>query len=299
MFRNELRFPQTLVLLPIGIVTIWLCNALRIATLVLIGTYLSPEIAVGGFHSQAGWIGFVVVTIAIAAIALRSPVFARHEPKPAQADVARPRDSAAAYLVPLLAMIAVSMITSAFSRGFDPLYPVKIIVGVAVLCYFARVYKSLPWSWSWIAAANGVVVFAIWLLLEPLSHIYGLQLAEGLASLSPQWKAVWLVFRVFGSVAVVPLAEEITFRGYLMRRITSINFDTISYRQASWLAVFVSSVLFGLMHGRWIAGTAAGICYAIAARRRNMLCDALVAHGVTNVMIAIYVLLTDSWQLWA
>ena len=86
---------------------------------------------------------------------------------------------------------------------------------------------------------------------------------------------------------------------YLMRRITSVDFETISYGQASWLAIVVSSLLFGLLHGRWLAGTVAGICYALAARRRGLLCDAVVAHGVTNGMIAIYVLLTGAWQLWS
>ncbi len=299
LFRRELRFPQAILLLPIGIVTIWVCNVLRIATLVVIGTSISPDIALGGFHSQAGWIAFVAVTIALGVVALRSPFFSRRVSTQPAPTAARPKGRTAAYLMPLLAMIAASMITGAFSSGFDPLYPVKILVGIATLWCFARSYGRLAWPWSWLPVANGVLVLAIWMSLEPFSHIYGLQISEGLASLSAHWKMVWLFFRVFGSVIVVPIAEELAFRGYLLRRITNVDFETITYRQASWLAVVASSVLFGLLHGRWIAGSLAGLFYALAARRRNMLSDAIVAHGITNGLIAGYVLLTDSWQFWA
>ena len=54
LFRRELRFPGALVLLPVGALTIWLVNALRIAVLIVIGTSGWPAIALGGFHSQAG-----------------------------------------------------------------------------------------------------------------------------------------------------------------------------------------------------------------------------------------------------
>ena len=42
IFRGELRFPNVLLLLPIGIGAIWLLNATRIAILASIGAHLSP-----------------------------------------------------------------------------------------------------------------------------------------------------------------------------------------------------------------------------------------------------------------
>ena len=53
LFRQDLRFPQAFCLLPVGVLAIWLCNVVRITALILVGAYGSPEIAVGGFHSQA------------------------------------------------------------------------------------------------------------------------------------------------------------------------------------------------------------------------------------------------------
>ena len=36
------------------------------------------------------------------------------------------------------------------------------------------------------------------------------------------------------------------------------------------------------MHGRWLAGTIAGMCYALVMYRRGELGDAISAHAITN-----------------
>ena len=81
LFRHRLRFPQAFLLLPIGILVVWICNAIRITALILIGA-LSRDIARAGFHSQTGWIMFAAITIAIGYIALRLPSFAKPEAEP-------------------------------------------------------------------------------------------------------------------------------------------------------------------------------------------------------------------------
>jgi exosortase E/protease (VPEID-CTERM system) len=70
VYRRELRFPQAYVLFPIGILTIWFLNAVRIALLVVIGDW-SPEAAVEGFHSVAGWLFFNAAVCGLAAASWR------------------------------------------------------------------------------------------------------------------------------------------------------------------------------------------------------------------------------------
>jgi len=60
----------------------------------------------------------------------------------------------------------------------------------------------------------------------------------------------------------------------------------------------MSSVLFGVLHGRWLAGTLAGIGYALGLRQCGQLVDAVVAHMTTNALIATYVLSQQAWFLW-
>jgi exosortase/archaeosortase family protein len=57
-------------------------------------------------------------------------------------------------------------------------------------------------------------------------------------------------------------------------------------------------VLFGALHGRWLAGTVAGMFYAWAMYRRGRVGDAIMAHATTNALIAAEVLLFGNWNLW-
>jgi len=122
---------------------------------------------------------------------------------------------------------------------------------------------------------------------------------QGLDALPQSWRIAWLVFRVVGSVLTVPFAEELAFRGYLTRRLISTDTDEVPLGQFSWLSFVVSSVLFGLLHGSYLAGTLAGMAYALALYRRRVLGDAILAHAVTNALIAALVLVGGRWSLWA
>jgi membrane protease YdiL (CAAX protease family) len=53
------------------------------------------------------------------------------------------------------------------------------------------------------------------------------------------------------------------------------------------------------MHGpRWIAGALAGLIYAIAYLRRGRIGDAVIAHAVTNALLALVVVSMRKWYLW-
>ena len=123
--------------------------------------------------------------------------------------------------------------------------------------------------------------------------------ALGLASLPFSARIVWLVFRTASAVVTAPIAEELAFRGFLIRRLMSADFESIRPREYTFVAVLLSSVAFGLMHGdRWLAGTVAGLVYSIAFLRRGRIGDAIVAHASTNALLAAWVLLGGKWYLW-
>ena len=104
--------------------------------------------------------------------------------------------------------------------------------------------------------------------------------------------------RILGSVITVPIAEELAFRGYALRRLISSDFDKISPRRFTWLSFLLSSLLFGALHGRRLAGTVAGMFYALAMYRRGRVEDAIMAHATTNALIAAEVLIFGHWNLW-
>lgn len=297
LFRKDLRFPQAFWLFPLGIMAIWLANAVRIAMLIVVGSSFSRKVALQGFHAQAGWIAFTLIAVGAIALSRRIQFFTTVQ---LGSPVARTRPPlAAALLVPLFVLMAASMVTSAFSSGFDWLYPLRVVTAAAALYSFRKVYHGLGWKWTWPAPAIGTAVFIIWMLLEPDADSSKTVLSQGLAELSSGAAAVWLVFRVLGSVITVPLAEELAFRGYLLRKLMAKDFKDVPLGQFSGLSFLLTSVLFGLLHGRWIAGTLAGMGYALALYRRGQLGDAIVAHMTTNALIALFVLTQARWSLWS
>jgi CAAX prenyl protease-like protein len=174
------------------------------------------------------------------------------------------------------------------------------VTATVVLLFYRKSYSELRFTCTSDAFLIGCGVFLMWVALEPAgaSRTDATPLESGLAALSPAWTMLWLGCRIFGSVITVPLAEELAFRGYLTRRYIASDFQSIAPGRMTWLSFLLSSFLFGALHERFIAGTLAGMAYALAYRRRGELSDAVVAHGVTNLLIAILVLTTGSWSLW-
>ena len=55
-----------------------------------------------------------------------------------------------------------------------------------------------------------------------------------------------------------------------------------------WASHFVSSLLFGALHGRlWLPGMLAGVAFALLFQRRGRIGDAILAHATTNAMLAL------------
>jgi exosortase E/protease (VPEID-CTERM system) len=298
-FRARLRFPRALWLFPLGILAIWLANVGRITLLVALGTSFSSDIAIQGFHSQAGWITFILVAFGLIALSHRRQFFMAAASKETKGSMPQNASMAAALVTPLLALLMTAMFISALSSGFELLYPLKVVVIAAVLYHFRRVYSGLDWEWSWPAMLIGIAVFLMWMLLEPATGNDKTALAKGLEELPAGLAAAWLAFRVLGSTITIPLAEELAFRGYLIHKLIRTDFENVRPGQFTWPSFLVSSVLFGLLHGRWLAGTLAGMGFALALYRRGRLADAIVAHITANALIAACVLYLANWSLWS
>jgi exosortase E/protease (VPEID-CTERM system) len=308
--RRRLRFPQALLLIPAGLLVIYVANALRITALILIGVAGAPRVAIGGFHSQAGWIAFSAVTLGFAAVCerwtwLKVPAAAEsgnglavgHD---ATAGVLSRSNPTLIYLMPFLVIMAASLLTHAASAGFEWLYPLRFFAAVIAIWLFRAHYRRLNWRVGWAAPAIGALVFIIWIALDRLvASTAATSMPTELAGSGISSRTTWIAFRVLAAVTTVPIAEELAFRGFLLRRIVDADFESVSFQRVSWVALLVSSLAFGLLHGnRWIAGTVAGLLYAWVLVRKGNIGDSVTAHAVTNALLAAYVLWFDRWNLW-
>ena len=299
LFRKECRFPQALLLVPAGVVMIYLLNAVRIAALVLIGSAGARDIAVGGFHSQAGWIAFNVVALGFSVAARRMPYFTVNPTRP-KASTRSDENPTAAYLVPFLVILGAGMLAGALTGTFEWLYPLRFFAAAVALWMFRARYSTLNWRVGWLGPAIGVAVFLIWIGLDRLMSVpVATAMPKALAASSTGARVTWLFFRVLAATVTVPIAEELAFRGFLLRRLVSQDFESVAFTRFTWFALVVSSVLFGALHGsRWPAGILAGLLYAYAVIRRGSIGEAVAAHATTNALLAAYVLASGQWQYW-
>lgn len=295
LFREQLRFPFALLLLPLGTVAVYLMNAVRIAALVLVGVHISPTIALEAFHSQAGWIAFDAVGIGLVLVAQRMPLLRFGRPESSPKEGAPAGNATAAFVLPFLALLASSMLVGAFTENAQPWYPLRIVAASAVLLTCLSRYELLLVRPSWRGPALGVVTAGIWLLLEPadtFSKIGTLQEPVG-ADWPPVRVGLWWAWRLIGTIVVIPIAEELAFRGYLYRRMHSLEFESVDWRSVGWPGIVGSALAFGSLHpGHMVVGTAAGFLLGWAVRGRGGLTDAVIAHAVANAVIAAVALAT-------
>ena len=297
LFRKECRFPQALLLIPAGVMVSYLLNAVRIAALILIGDTGAREIAVGGFHSQAGWIAFNVVALGFSVAARRMPYFTLNPP---HSDTARSTENpTAAYLVPFLTILAAGMVAGALSGTFEWLYALRFFAAAGVLWAWRTRYSNLDWRVGWLGPAIGVAVFFLWIALDRLMGPPAKGMPGALGTASMGARITWISFRVLAATLTVPIAEELAFRGFLLRRMISQDFEAVPSTRFTWFSLLASSALFGAMHGSlWFAGIVAGLLYAVAMLRRGRIGEAVAAHAITNGLLAAYVLYYGQWQLW-
>ena len=293
-FRRDYRFPRALLVVPAGIAAVFVLNALRIAVIVLMGNAGYPRAAIIGFHSQAGWIAFNLAALGTAILAKHSRWLSR---------VARPSPAplpnvTASYLVPLLAILASGMLLAATGSGFDRYYPLRLAAGAVALAWFVPAYRRLDCRLSWRAPLTGAGVFLVWVALDWLSLNHRSAPAQLLA-MSPPHRMLWIGCRIAAATVTVPLAEELAYRGFLMRRLVDADFERVEYRAVGPGALVASAVVFGVAHGAlWPAGIVAGLAFGGLSIRTGRLAESIAAHAVANGLLATYVLFAGAWELW-
>ena len=227
-------------------------------------------------------------------------------------DPSSTRIAAVARIAPFAAYILFLALTDPLGRwfihlGFDErwLYIMRVGFVLALLLLFARCYHELKWTIarpdmrSWlISIAVGAVVFAIWIMPWP-------QWAQSAAGVgfsplrdSGDIDPVLALSRLIGAAFIVPIMEELFWRSFLLRWIRQQDFLNVDPARVGWLAFLVVVVLFGLEHSLWLAGMMAGAAYSVLYMTRRNLWAPIIAHGVTNGLLGLWVLATGNWHYW-
>ncbi len=193
---------------------------------------------------------------------------------------------------------------------FDPKweYPTRAIISTAALLLVSKGVIARRIAQPLFSVIIGVLVFAVWVmpdLLWPSYHQHWL--FQNRWTGSPQSSLnsglrtdiVFLAFRIFGTAILVPVIEELFWRGWLMRYLINPEFKKVPLGAYSGFAFCVSVLLFASEHGSfWDVGIVAGAAYNWWIIRTKTLADCILAHAVTNACLAVYVIGFNQWQFW-
>jgi CAAX prenyl protease-like protein len=189
------------------------------------------------------------------------------------------------------------------------LYPIRVVVVGMVLAVFSCHLVSFR-AGNWLGSIGvGIAVFVLWIAPDVLWPAYRSHwlldnwlVGSARSSVPQEVKSdlVFLVFRIFGSVLLVPVLEEFFWRGWLMRwLIRPEDFQSVRLGTYTHYSFWITAILFAAEHGSyWDVGLLAGILYNWWMVRTGRLADCIVAHAMTNGMLAAYVLYSGQWQYW-
>lgn len=218
------------------------------------------------------------------------------------------------YAAPYFAYIALaSVLHNKLSE--DIIHMVQLVIVPAFLFWAWKLYIPFTgpknkWASCLWGIVFGVIGLVVWCgLYIPFTHTEN---AEA-------WSTYGLVLRILAGGFVAPIIVELLMRGYIFRfalqwelvreegvkRPFSVAFDEfciddVEPGQWSVFAVVISTVIFAAGHlvTQWPAAIAYGILMAFLWIWRKDLISCMIAHGTTNIGLALYVFYSGRWELW-
>jgi CAAX prenyl protease-like protein len=189
-----------------------------------------------------------------------------------------------------------------FSAPEHWIYPAQTVLCAAAILWFWRDYEFRVPRKAWFAILIGIFVWLVWIApqqflgFEPRTIGFN---PEAFGKGSGPYGAIIFV-RFLRLVVVVPLLEEIFWRGFLLRYLIREHFTDAAVGTFSWLSFFLVTVAFGFTHSRadWIPAMICGALYNLVAYRTRSLTSCVVAHAVTNLLLGVWIMQTRQWGFW-
>lgn len=185
----------------------------------------------------------------------------------------------------------------------------RVAVLVLVLATVSRdVVRTLRVRHALSSTLVGLAVFALWIAPDLLV---------------PGWRSHWLLqnditgrltasipvaefanplvvtLRVLRAAVLVPILEELFWRGWLPRWLVHPTWQQVPLGSYSTLAFVGTALLFAAEHGPyWDVGLLCGLIYNAWMWKTRSLGDLVLTHAVTNAALSAYVLATGDYTYW-
>lgn len=219
-----------------------------------------------------------------------------------------------AYLAPFFVFLAFLLLAEVVTRIGDGyafwmlaaprhwVFPIQTAACAWLLFHYRKEYTFRPFSGWLIATVAGAVALAVWIapqwLFGALPRTDGFD--PGYFGTEGTAYTANLSLRLLRMVIIVPLVEEIFWRGWLMRVLIKEDFQSVPFGTFTWKSFLITSVAFCFEHQQadWPAALLTGAIFNIVACTTRSLTACIVAHAITNAGLALYILATKQWGFW-
>jgi CAAX prenyl protease-like protein len=210
------------------------------------------------------------------------------------------------YTLPIVVFGVLTAMEGQLPQSWYPLlYLIKVCAVTFSLVLCRTVLSDIRPSWRVVVPAVivGGAVFIAWVGIDqllPYPHLgtrVGFNPFESLDR--PAVAVAFVVVRLFGLCLIVPVMEELFWRSFLLRYLTTTEkFESMPIGAFSWSAFWLVALFFGVAHPEWLPAVVTACAYALLLRQTKSLFAVVVAHAVTNGALGTYVLLSHDWQYW-
>lgn len=185
------------------------------------------------------------------------------------------------------------------------IYPLQTLLCGGLVIYYWKHYEWNPLKGFWVALGIGVLVFVIW--IAPQQWLGFEARKDGFKpdffttiGFPPLADQLSIIMRFIRLVIVVPLVEEIFWRGFLLRFLINESFHKVPFGTFQWRAFLITSAAFCLEHQikDWPAALLAGVLFNLVAVKTKSLGACVIAHAITNLVLGIWILQSKQWGFW-
>ncbi len=203
------------------------------------------------------------------------------------------------YILPLLLFMAFLGVEGYFPNQHYAFYPFITVLEAATIAWYWRSYPSLKPSAPLASMAVGILGVVLWIGLDRYLVPYDQPLIGRNPFLLYPAALAWILFgfRLLGISLCVPIMEELFWRGFLMRWLIKEDFTAVPLGTYQHVSFWVTTGFFAAEHGNeWALGAIVGVIYGWWFVRTKSLGNIMLAHGVTNMLLALYCLFWNDWH---
>jgi len=219
------------------------------------------------------------------------------------------------YLIAYMLPFAIFMVMTTFEGVDKPkdlyafIYTAKIAAVCVALAWGRRYWPAFKLDGVGLGVLAGVAGVVAWIAIAKIDVLSllpetvrgwfgGSRAGFDPNGLKQPFKEGFITVRLFGLAVIVPVMEELFWRGFLMRFLIAEPFQKVAIGTYTRGSFGIVTLLFVAVHPEILAALVWGAAINLLLYRTKNLWACVGMHATTNALLGVYILSTGAWELW-